>query len=141
MDYRKVGLGLGVFSIALGLVELAAPRRIARALGLGDSSGARTLRAFGLRELAAGGMLLKGPAVSTNAWNRVVGDVIDAGALGLAFTRTSNKRAVAGALAFVGSALALDAWAARGLARQTARTFPDYGQSGGEPSIPAAASA
>jgi hypothetical protein len=38
-----------------------------------------------------------------------------------------------GALAFVGSALALDVWAALGLARQTGSTFPDLVQSRGSP--------
>lgn len=27
MDYKKIGLGLGVFSIGLGLLEVAAPAR------------------------------------------------------------------------------------------------------------------
>jgi len=122
---KRVGLGLGYFSIALGLVEVAAPGRLARWLGLDGSRAARnTLFAFGLRELAAGGMLLRGPAVSTNVWNRVIGDAIDAGALGLAFTRSNRKRAVAGALAFVGGAMAADWLAARALDRATARTFP-----------------
>ena len=120
MDYKKLGLGLGVFSIALGAVEVAVPGRLARWLGLGDSKAARnTIAAFGVREIAAGGMLLRGPAVSTNVWNRVLGDVIDAGALGLAFRRSDRTGAVAGALGFVGSALLLDAWVARGLDRQT----------------------
>ena len=122
---KRVGLGLGYFSIALGLVEVMAPGRLARFLGLEDSKAARnTLFAFGLRELAAGGMLLRGPAVSTNVWNRVIGDAIDAGALGLAFTRSSRKGAVAGALAFVGGAMAADWLAARALDRDTGRTFP-----------------
>ena len=95
---KRIGLGLGYFSIALGLLEVAAPGRLARWLGLERSSAARkTLFAFGLRELAAGGMLLRGPAVSTNAWNRVIGDVIEAGALALAFRGSTRPRAMAGA--------------------------------------------
>ena len=124
MDYKKLGLGLGVFSIALGAVEIAAPGRIAKALGLEGSSTARkTIFAFGLCEIAAGAMLLRGPAVSTNLWNRVFGDALDAGALLLALPGSNRKGAVAGALAFVGGATALDAWAARGLGKQTGLTF------------------
>jgi hypothetical protein len=123
---KRIGLGLGYFSIALGLAEVIAPGRLARLLGLDGSKAARnTLFAFGLRELAAGGMLLRGPAVSTNVWNRVIGDVMDAGALGLAFTRSNRKGAVAGALAFVGGAMAADWFAARALDRATGRTFPN----------------
>ena len=122
---KRVGLGLGYFSIALGLAEVAAPGRLARWLGLDGSRAARnTLFAFGLRELAAGGLLLRGPAVSTNVWNRVIGDAMDAGALGLAFTRSSRKPAVMGALAFVGGAMVADWLAARALDRATGRTFP-----------------
>ena len=123
---KRVGLGLGLFSIGLGLAEVIAPGRLARLLGLEGSRAARnTLFAFGLRELAAGGMLLRGPAVSTNVWNRVIGDAMDAGALGLAFTRSNRKGAVAGALAFVGGAMAADWLAARALDRATGRTFPN----------------
>ena len=124
MDYKKVGLGLGVFSIGLGLLEAAAPGRVARWLGLGDGTAKTVIALFGARELLAGGMLLRGPAVSTNAWNRVIGDGIDAAALGLAFTRSNRKAAVAGALGFVAGAALLDVLAARGLDRETGRTFP-----------------
>jgi hypothetical protein len=124
MDYKKIGLGLGFFSIGLGLVELAAPGRLARWLGVDGKAAKTTIALFGARELLAGGMLLRGPAVSTNVWNRVIGDAIDAAALGLAFTRSDRKGAVAGALAFVGGAALADVLAARGLDDQTARTFP-----------------
>jgi len=125
MDYKKLGLGLGAFSIVLGGLEVAAPGRLARALGLDEQGPARrTIFAFGLRELLAGGMLLRGPAVSTNVWTRVIGDALDAGALLLAFGNSRKKGAVSGALAFVGSAAALDWITARGLDEQTARTFP-----------------
>src|SRR3954453_19119337 len=125
MNAKQVGLGLGIFSIALGLAEVAAPGRLARWLGVGGSGTARKiLFAFGLRELAAGGMLLRGPAVSTNVWNRVIGDVIDAGALGLAVRTSTRKGAVAGAMAFVGGAFVADWLTARALDRDTARTFP-----------------
>ena len=124
MDYKKLGLGLGVFSVGLGLVEVAAPGRLARWLGVERKTAKRVIGLFGARELLAGAMLLRGPAVSTNAWNRVVGDTIDFGALGLAFSRSNRKGAVAGALGFVAGAAIIDAIAARGLAGETGRTFP-----------------
>jgi hypothetical protein len=124
MDYKKLGLGLGYFSIGLGLVELAAPGRLARLLGLEGKSAKTVIGLFGARELLAGGALLRGPAVSTNVWNRVIGDGMDAAALGLAFTRSNRKGAVAGALAFVGGAMLLDVLVARGLDEQTGRTLP-----------------
>jgi hypothetical protein len=124
MDYKKLGLGLGVFSIGLGLLEVAAPGRLARWLGVDHKTAKTVIGLFGARELLAGAMLLRGPAVSTNAWNRVVGDTMDLGALGLAFARSNRRGAVAGALAFVAGATLVDVIASRGLARETGRTFP-----------------
>ena len=124
MDYKKLGLGLGYFSIALGLIEVVAPGRLARWLGVEGGAARKTIFGFGLRELAAGGMLLRGPAVSTNVWNRVFGDVIDAGALAFAARSSNRKQAVAAAAAFVGGAMLVDLLTARGLDRETGRTFP-----------------
>lgn len=124
MEYERLGLALGGFSIGLGLVELAAPGRLARWLGVDGKSAKTVIGLFGARELLAGAMLLRGPAVSTNAWNRVAGDAIDLGALALAFSRSRKREAVAGAAGFVIAATMIDALAARGLAREAARTFP-----------------
>ena len=122
---KRMSLGLGYFSIGLGLAEIAAARPIARWLGLGNSKAARnTLVAFGIREIAAGTMTLISPADSKNMWNRSLGDVLDAGALGLAMRNSTRKGAVAGALAFVGGAMAADWLTARALDRDTGRTFP-----------------
>jgi hypothetical protein len=121
---KRIGAGLGWFSIGLGLAEVAAPGKIARWLGVNNGTAKTTLFAFGLRELLAGGALLRGPAVSTNVWNRVIGDAMDAGALGLAATRSNRKGAVAGALAFVGAAMLADFLVARALDKKTGRTFP-----------------
>lgn len=123
MDYKKLGLGLGFFSIGLGLLEVAAPGRIARWLGVDGGGSKKVTRLFGARELLAGAMLLRGPAVSTNVWNRVIGDVMDLAALGLAFSRSDRKPTTAGALAFVGGATLLDVVTARGLDKETGRTF------------------
>jgi hypothetical protein len=124
MDYKKLGLGLGFFSIGLGLLEVAAPGRIARWLGVDGKTAKTVIGLFGARELLAGSMLIRGPAVSTNAWNRVIGDGMDLAALGIAFSRSGRKTAVAGALGFVAGATLLDALTARGLAKETGRTFP-----------------
>jgi hypothetical protein len=128
MDYKKLGLGLGVFSIGLGLVELAAPGRLANWLGIEGKTAKKVIALFGARELLAGGMLLRGPAVSTNVWNRVIGDGMDLAALGIAFSKSDRRSSVAGALGFVAGAALLDFWVARGLDLETGRTFPTLGQ-------------
>lgn len=124
MDYKKLGLGLGFFSVGLGLLEVAAPGRLARWLGVDRKAAKTVIALFGARELLAGGMLMRGPAVSTNAWNRVIGDSMDLTALGLVFARSNRRTAVAGALGFVAGTTLLDVLTARGLAKETGRTFP-----------------
>lgn len=122
---KRMSLGRGYFSLALGLAEVAMPGRLSRFLGLeGNRTARNTVFAFGLRELAAGAMAIKGPAVSTSMWNRAIGDAMDAGALGLALRSSTRKGAVAGALAFVGGAMLADVLTARALDRDTGRTFP-----------------
>lgn len=122
MNYKALSLGLGVFSIALGAAELLASRRITQAL---DAEGHETLvKAFGARELLAGANLIAAPAVATNVWNRVVGDVMDIAATGAAVGRAPANRAAWGALAFVAGALAIDLWVAKGLDATTGKTSP-----------------
>lgn len=122
MDYKKLGFGLGIFSIALGAVELLATRRIAKALDAEGHEG--LIRAFGAREIVAGAGLIAAPAHATNVWNRVAGDLMDLTALGAAARNAPRNRAVWGAVAFVVGATALDIWTARGLDRQTGKTSP-----------------
>ncbi len=122
MDYKQTAYGLGLFSIALGMTELVAGRRIARALGAEDKTG--LVRGFGVRELAAGGALLAAPAHSTNTWMRVAGDAMDLTGLGLAARRSPRNRAVWGALAFVAAATAVDVLVAKGLDKTTGKLSP-----------------
>jgi hypothetical protein len=122
MDYKKLGLGLGVFSIALGVTELFASRRITRALEVEGHEG--LVKAFGGRELLAGANLLAAPAHATNVWNRVAGDAMDLGALGLAARKAPGNKATWGAIAFVVATTVVDLVAASGLDRQTGKTSP-----------------
>lgn len=124
MNYKGLSFGLGIFSIALGAVEIIANRRIAQALDQDDGATRNTLKAFGAREIAAGANLLMAPAHSTNMWNRVAGDAIDMAALGLAARRAPKSAAVWGAVAFVAAAAAVDYLTARGLDQETGKATP-----------------
>ena len=121
MDYRKLGFGLGLFSIALGAVELLAAKRVTAAL---DAEGHEGLvKGFGARELLAGANLIAAPAVATNVWNRVAGDAMDLTALALAARASPKNRAIWGSIAFVVGATLLDIVTARGLDRTTGKTL------------------
>ena len=122
MDYKKLSLGLGVFSLALGAFELFGSRKIAETL---DAEGHEGLvKGFGAREVLAGVNLLAAPAVATGMWNRVAGDVMDIVATSAAAKNSPKNKAAWGALAFVVGAAALDAWVAIGLDKQTGKTLP-----------------
>jgi hypothetical protein len=107
----QLARALGWFSIGLGVMELFAPRRVTRTLGM---EGSETLvRAFGIREIVAGIMSL---SVDKNAglWARVGGDGLDAAALFLGLTPDNPKKGnIALALLMVGGIAMLDYRAAQ----------------------------
>ncbi|HLG80929.1 MAG TPA: hypothetical protein VKY22_07930 [Bradyrhizobium sp.] len=112
----RLAQALGWFSIALGAIELFAPSRVTRPLGM---RGRETLvRAYGLRELSSGIMSL---SVDKQAglWSRVAGDGMDIVTL-LSELRTDNPRKanVGLALLMVGGIALLDYMGAQDLAAQ-----------------------
>ena len=111
--------GLGWFSIGLGLTELFATSRLARALGL---EGSETLiRAFGLREIGAG-MATLSTERKVGLWSRVVGDAMDVMTLLTALDSPPRQRAnVKLALLAVAGVTALDVIGALALSAQQRR--------------------
>jgi hypothetical protein len=95
----SLAIGLGYFSVALGLAELAAPRLIARAIGAtSDSTTCRVVRTFGVREIATGAAILAQPDRPVWLWSRVGGDLLDLSSLRAAphaFSADRRRRAVA----------------------------------------------
>jgi hypothetical protein len=83
----------GWFSIALGAIELAAPRSVARFLGMEGREG--LLRMFGAREISTGIVSLS-TEKQTGMWSRVAGDGIDLAALLGAYRRDNPKRSNVG---------------------------------------------
>jgi uncharacterized membrane protein len=84
---------LGWFSIGLGLAEVLAPTQVARLIGLDEEDEHTTLiRAFGMRELAAGVGILARPKPTYWLWNRVLGDTMDVATLGKAMRNEKNDR-------------------------------------------------
>jgi uncharacterized membrane protein len=94
-DASTLAKSLGWFSVGLGVAELAAPRTLARMIGV-DETGPTplTLRAMGVRELVSGIGILARPRRAGPLWARVVGDAIDLGLLTWALRshRTSAQR-------------------------------------------------
>ena len=108
------GLGLGLFSVGLGLAELLAPEGVAQLIGVPSTPRTRlVLRALGARELLAGVGLLAKPRSAGWLWNRVAGDGVDLALLGsaLGLRGAELSRLVPAAIAVAG-VTALDAYSA-----------------------------
>ncbi len=105
----RLGVGLGWFSLALGLLALLRPALVSRYTGVPHRP--RGLRAFGLREIASGAGILLRPHKPGWLWSRVAGDAIDLGLLALAGKRHPGRR-VALATAALAGVTALDTLAA-----------------------------
>ena len=107
--------GLGLFSIGLGLAEVAAPRQLARLIGLRDDADtASMLRTYGAREIGNGVAILSQPDRAAWLWARVGGDAIDLSSLGSALMRSdTNRGRAAAATAAVAGVAVLDILAAR----------------------------
>jgi hypothetical protein len=85
----KLARALGWFSIGLGVVELVAPGRIARTLGLEGRES--LIRAYGARELASAIPTLSiDKPIGLAA--RIAGDMLDLGTLSTAFHHGNPKR-------------------------------------------------
>lgn len=104
---RQLAWALGWFSIGLGLAELALPRGVGHAAGIGPRPV--LLRVCGARELAAGIGLLSARAPQPWIWSRVLGDTMDLMLLATGLRSGSRHRGRAGmAFALVAGVTALD---------------------------------
>lgn len=115
----RLALGLGWFSIGLGLAEILAPRAVARAIGMPDAS-TTVLRSFGAREIASGLAILTEPNRATWLWSRVAGDAIDLSYLGAGLSGNHDRTRVTAAMGAVMGVMALDILCARQLDRADA---------------------
>src|SRR4051794_6518495 len=84
-----LAMGLGWFSIGLGLAELIAPRALSRLIGVPNRP--LILALLGLRELAAGVGILQKRNTAEWMWSRVAGDVMDLSLLGAALASDESE--------------------------------------------------
>jgi uncharacterized membrane protein len=118
-DPERVARGLGWFSIGLGLAQIAAPRTVARMIGVNDDDTNRnTMLAIGVREIASGVGILTRERPVGPVWTRVGGDMMDLALLGRALRsdRTEKNRVAAATAAVVGVTI-LDVLTGQGLRR------------------------
>jgi uncharacterized membrane protein len=88
-----LALGLGLFSLGLGLAELTLPSGMARLIGVQDDDENRNvLRALGLREISSGLGILATQQPVGWAWSRVAGDAMDLTMLAGALASPAARR-------------------------------------------------
>jgi hypothetical protein len=87
---EKEARGLGVASLAIGLTELAAPRKLERMMGIGDGENTTLMRLMGVREVMHGVDILAHDDPTESVWRRVAGDVLDTALLGMAARKTKR---------------------------------------------------
>lgn len=115
---RRLAYGLGLFSLGLGLTELAAPELVARAAGL-RRRHRKWLRIFGARELASGVLIFAQARPTAALWTRVAGDALDLAALGRAYNmRGIDRERLMFALGSVAGVTALDVYCGWKLAHE-----------------------
>jgi uncharacterized membrane protein len=117
---ERLARGLGWFSLGLGLTQLAAPRGVARMIGLrGDDGDRKAMIAIGMREIASGLGILTQERPTPGVWSRVGGDVMDLALLGRALSsdRINRNRAAAATVAVAGITV-LDVLAGQRLATE-----------------------
>jgi hypothetical protein len=139
--HDEMASGLGYFSIALGIAEIAMPSAIRRAAGFEAPDA--LVRGYGVREIATGIAILMTHDATPWIWGRVAGDALDLGTVASAPPDwrggDRKKRWAIGALAAV---TAVDLFCAFCLSREkggrrTARA--DYSNRSGFPRGPLAA--
>jgi hypothetical protein len=110
IEARQLAQGLGWFSIALGVAEVAAPQWVAGLAGVEDSRDSRGLiSAYGVREIANGLAILAQPDNPFWVQTRIGGDLLDLASLGMAYGGANNEQVkLRAALAAVAGVTALD---------------------------------
>lgn len=87
---KAVGEGLGVASLAIGVTEMLAPRKLERIMGLNNGQTTGILRVLGLREFMQGVDILSHKDPTPGVWARAAGDALDGVMLGAAAAKTKK---------------------------------------------------
>jgi len=121
---NKMALALGFFSIGLGLSQILAPKKVSKLAGV--KSKERTMRSFGMREVATGIGILSSRNPAPWIWARVAGDAMDLASLGTAMrSRRTDKRRIVATAAAVAGVAALDVLCTRKLTKNGAHKTID----------------
>jgi hypothetical protein len=112
-DRDSLARFLGWFSVGLGTAQVAAPRLMCRLVGAeGKGRSPLIMRLLGVREIAQGSGILTRPRPTGFVWSRVVGDVLDLGALAFVARNGRGPKRTAFAIANVVTVMVPDVFEA-----------------------------
>lgn len=116
-EAERLAVGLGWFSLGLGLAKALAPRKVAQIMGVGEESS-HVLRMLGIRQLAHGaGILGSRPRPTTAIMSRVAGDMMDLAFLGSRMLAPGTDKArLCGAVSAIAGITAIDLYCSQQLA-------------------------
>lgn len=123
---QRLVTALGIFSLALGTVQLIAPDAMNQLIGANDGRRNRAVQRWvgGAREFGVGLAIESGRRPATWLWSRVAGDALDLGVLGTLLARPGRRPPARGrtglCTAAVAGVTAADLVAALRLTRQGA---------------------
>lgn len=122
-NYERLAIGLGWFSVGLGIAQLVAPRQLCRLIGV--RADPNLLRLLGARELTTGIGILSRRGQAKWMHARVAGDAVDLALLGTALrsARCETSR-VAAATAAVAGVTAIDMLCGLQLQRRSVHPQP-----------------
>lgn len=92
---RNLAIGLGWFSLALGITELLRPRAVKQQTGAPAPSP--LVQAYGAREIGSGLAILLSPNPNPMVWTRVAGDLLDLATLAPGLMPGNRRQANAAA--------------------------------------------
>jgi hypothetical protein len=134
---RVPARALGWFSIALGLAELAMPRRMAHLAGAPNLP--LFTRACGLREIGTGIGILTARDPAPWIWGRVAGDALDVATVGAGLVTAGRPMRTLGSLALLLGVTYIDMRVAQAAPLSTMRarqSLRDYSGRSGFPRSP-----
>ena len=89
MNKVELSRALGWLSVALGVTELVAAKRLAEAVG--HPAAEPIIRGFGAREVSTGVLILSNPVEPVGLWARVAGDALDLAVLAQGLRQAEDR--------------------------------------------------
>lgn len=110
INISQIGHALAYVSLGLGFMEVFMPKRVQKLAGIRRGNYSWLIRFAGIREITSALLILMQTRPHTGVWSRVIGDAMDLGLLGAAFSSPRVKKDnLSLTTAFIAGTTAVDA--------------------------------